>query len=336
MNKKYTPLVSVILIEYKKAGHNQYLLECLEALRKQTYKKFEIILESDHPLKIKYPKLKIIDYRGRYIPPAKKRDHGAKIAKGEIVAFLDDDTQPKPNWLTKVVPHFKDNNITGVGGPGITPPNVSWQEEASGWASASPIGSGLYTYRFLSGKKRFVDDYPSMNLAIRKNDFQKVGGFDSHFWPGEDTKLCLDLTKKLNKKIIYNPQAIVFHHRRPILKSHLKQNGSFGLHRGFFAKVLPSTSLRLFYFLPSFMLLGLVFIFFSFFFINPQISSIRHFGIICFFLYFLTLIWNANWIYVKSKSILQSAISIPVIFITHLWYGAKFIEGFLFTAKLKR
>ncbi len=336
MTKKYNPLVSVILIEYKKNGNNQYLLECLAALKKQTYKNFEIILETDHPLKIKHPKLKIVDYKGKYTPPAKKRDHGAKIAKGEIVAFIDDDTEPKSDWLSKIVPHFKNKYITGVGGPGITPPNVSWKEEASGWASASPIGAGIYIYRFLPGKKRFVDDYPSMNLSIKRDDFLSVGGYDSNYWPGEDTKLCLDLTHKLKKKIIYEPKAVVFHHRRPILKSHLRQNGNFGLHRGFFAKILPATSLRPIYFLPSLMLLGLVFISFSYLWFNPAIFSIRNFGIICFFIYFLALIGNANWIYKKSGSIRQALISIPTIFITHLWYGAKFIKGFLFTAKLKR
>jgi len=336
MTKKYNPRVSIILIEYKKNGQNQYLLECLEALKKQTYKNYEIILETDHPLKIKYPKLKIIDYKGKYISPAKKRDHGVKIAKGEIVAFIDDDTQPKPNWLNSIVPHFKDKKITGVGGPGITPPKVSWKEEASGWASASPIGAGIYIYRFLPEKKRFVDDYPSMNLSVRRDDFLTVGGYDSNFWPGEDTKLCLDLTHKLNKKIIYEPKAVVYHHRRPILYSHLRQNGNFGLHRGFFAKILPATSFRLIYFLPSLMLLGLFAISLSYFWFNPLIISLRNIGIICFFLYFLTLIGNADWIYKKSGNMFQSLISIPVIFVTHLWYGAKFLEGFLFTAKLKR
>ena len=179
----YDPLVSVIVIDYKKK--NPYLIECLEAIQNQTYKNFEIILETDYPLAIKYPKLKIIDYRGKYVPPAKKRDHGSKIAKGEILSFIDDDAYPDPHWLENLVSQFKNKNIVGVGGPGITPPNVSWKETASGWASASPIGAGPYTYRFLPGKKQFVDDYPSMNLSVRKKDFELVGGYDSDFWPGE-------------------------------------------------------------------------------------------------------------------------------------------------------
>lgn len=334
MNKQSGPLVSVIVIDYKKS--NSYLLECLEAIKKQTYKDYEIILETDHPLKLKNPKLKIIDYKGKYTPPAKKRDHGALIAKGEIVAFIDDDAYPDLHWLERIIPHFKNKKIVGVGGPGITPPNVSWLEAASGWTSASPIGAGPYTYRFLPGKKQFVDDYPSMNLAVRKVDFIKVGGYDSNFWPGEDTKLCLDLTHKLGKKIIYDPRVIVFHHRRPILKPHLKQNGSFGLHRGFFARILPETSLRLVYFFPSIMLLGLLFIILSTLSNDHSIFRIRAFGVYCFLMYLIGLFANAVWIFLKSKNFLQFIISAPIIFITHLWYGIRFIQGYLFTAKLKR
>jgi cellulose synthase/poly-beta-1,6-N-acetylglucosamine synthase-like glycosyltransferase len=220
MSKSKDPLVSVIVIDYKK--NNPYLVECLDAIQKQTYKNFEIILVCDYKVSLVYPKLRQ-KYYGHYVGPAEKRDEGARIAKGEILAFIDDDAFPSKTWLEKIVPHFRKKNITGVGGPGVTPPNVSWQEEASGWASASPVGAGPYLYRFLPNKKGFVEDYPSMNLAVRKTDFDKVGGYDSNFWPGEDTKLCLDLTHKLKKEIIYESKAIVFHHRRPVLWPHLKR-----------------------------------------------------------------------------------------------------------------
>jgi cellulose synthase/poly-beta-1,6-N-acetylglucosamine synthase-like glycosyltransferase len=332
------PYISVIVIDYKK--NNPYLLECLSAIQKQTFKDFEIILETDHPLKLNFPKLKIVDYQGKYIPPANKRDHGAKIARGEILTFIDDDAYPDKRWLEKIIPNFKDKSVVAIGGPGITPPDVSWREAASGWASASPVGAGIYTYRFLPTQKKYLDDYPSMNLSVRREEFLKVGGYDSDYWPGEDTKLCLDLTGKLNKKIIYEPKAMVYHHRRPLWFPHLKQNGSFGLHRGFFARILPATSFRLIYFLPSLMFLGLIFLVIARSVATWQSQSIVSpfytLGFYSFAIYFLALFINAIWIYTKSKSPLQSFISIPVIFITHLWYGIRFIQGYLFTAKLKR
>lgn len=325
------PLVSIIVVDYKK--ENPYLVECFEAIQRQTYRNFEIILVCDYQSKLKYPGLRQ-KYYGHYVGPAEKRDEGARMAKGEILAFIDDDAYPAPNWLESLVPHFKNKMMAGVGGPGVTPARVSWQEEASGWASASPVGAGPYTYRFLPGKKQFVDDFPSMNLAVRKEDFDKVGGYDSNFWPGEDTKLCLDLTHRLKKKIIYEPKALVFHHRRPIWKGHLRQNGNFGLHRGFFARILPETSLKPIYFLPSLMLLGLTYLIITMSLSVFNLSQI--FGLCLFAMYFLILIVNSIWIFFKSKNILQTLLSIPVIFVTHLWYGARFIQGFLFTDKLVR
>ena len=329
----FLPLVSIIIVNYKKK--NPYLKECLEAIQKQTYHHFEIILVSDYRVNLKYPKLRQ-KYFGHYVGPAEKRDIGARMAKGEILAFIDDDAFPDPNWLKNLVPHFRKLKIAGVGGPGVTPPGVGWQEAASGWASASPMGSGAYTYRFLPAQKIYIDDYPSMNLAIRKSDFVKVGGYDSNFWPGEDTKICLDLTHKLQKKIIYDPRVLVYHHRRPLWKSHLVQNGNFGLHRGFFAHILPETSLKPIYFAPSLLVLGLCYLLFFTVLAQPPFSYLHFFGRLGLILYFLCLIYNSFWIINKSKNLFQGFISIPVILITHLWYGLRFLQGFLFTDKLTR
>lgn len=333
------PLVSIIVIDYKK--DNQLLIDCLNAIQKQSYSNFEIILESDHPLKLKYPKLRVISYHGCYQSPAFKRDHAGQIAKGEILAFIDDDAYPDQDWLKNMVRNFSEDKITGVGGPGITPQGVSWQEAASGWMSASPLGAGPYAYRFLPGKKQFVDDYPSMNLAVRWADFLAVGGYDSHYWPGEDTKLCLDLVSGLGKKIIYDPKVVVYHHRRPLWLPHLKQNGSFGLHRGYFARILPQTSLRAVYLGPPFMLLGLTYLLFisPFFTRNSSfiiLNSMSNTGWLLFTGYLLSLAANSVWVYQKSKSPFQGFLSFFVVFLTHLWYGARFLQGFFFTSKLAR
>lgn len=339
--KDYCPLVSIVVIDYKK-GRNPLLVECLEAIGKQTYSNYEIILVTDYENDLNYPKLRKLSY-GKYVGPAEKRDEGGKMAKGEILAFIDDDAYPSPQWLEKVVRHFQDKKIVGVGGPGVTPPKVSWQEQASGWASASPLGAGPYTYRFLPGKKQFVDDYPSMNLAVRRSDFLQIGGYDSNYWPGEDTKLCLDLVHKLGKKIIYDPEAIVYHHRRPLWKPHLRQNGNFGLHRGYFARVLPKTSFRPSYVPPSLMFLGLSFLLITnilgiFFPVNGNnlINLANSFILGALFLYCILLSLSALWVFSKSHDYLQAIISIPAIFLTHCWYGIRFMQGYLFTKKLSR
>ena len=331
------PLISVIIVDYKK--NNPLLIKCLEAIEKQTYRNFEVVLVTDYPVKLSFPTRSGIHTNplikksfGRYVGPAQKRDWGAKKARGEILAFIDDDVYPSGDWLKHLVRHFSDPRVAGVGGPGVTPPGVSWQEEASGWMSASPMGAGPYTYRFLPGKKQLVDDYPSMNLAVRRPDFLAVGGYDSNYWPGEDTKLCLDLVHKLGKQIIYDPKVLVYHHRRPLWRPHLRQNGNFGLHRGFFARILPRTSLRPVYFGPSFLVLGLVYLLF-FSWLNPTLTTLSWY---LFGGYLLAVAGNSYWIYTRSKSLFQGALSFPVVFVTHFWYGLRFLQGFLFTKKLPR
>jgi glycosyltransferase involved in cell wall biosynthesis len=361
------PLISIIIIDYK--INNPYLEECLKAIENQTFKNYETILITDYSTKIKSPRL-IKHFFNGYTNPATKRDYGAKIAHGKYLAFIDDDAFPDKNWLKNIVKNFLDKNIAAVGGPGITPPRVSWQESASGWVSSSPLGAGPHIYRFLPMEKRFVDDYPSMNLSVRRDDFLSIGGFDSHYWPGEDTKLCLDLvyrglrkssasqaedersTKdfsslarnlpsfrsgrfhKLKKKIIYDPKVIVYHHRRPLLLPHLKQNGNYGLHRGFFVKILPENSLKTIYFLPSLfpiLVFSLPVTYYLF-----KLEIIIKIQLTFFLVYLLALFLNSIWIGVKSKSLFQAIISIPSIFLTHFWYGFKFIQGLIFTSHLKR
>ncbi len=331
--KQKLPLVSIIVIDYKRK--NPYIANLFKAVQNQSYSNYELLLITDYKNNYQTPKLRK-KYYGKYVPPANKRDYGAKMAKGEILVFLDDDAYPSPHWLKHIVNGFRNKQVVAVGGPGVTPPDTSFLEQASGWASASPVGSGSNSYRFLPQKKRFVDDYPSMNLAVRKKEFLQIGGFDSNYWPGEDTKLCLDLTHQLNKKIIYIPQALVYHHRRPLWLPHLKQHGNFGIHRGNFARTLPQTSFRLQYFGPSFLLLGLFYLLLSHLFPFLTVAPIVKLGVQLSWFYLLVLFLNAIWIYTKSSNIYQGIISIPAILITHLWYGTRFLQGFLFTSKLKR
>jgi hypothetical protein len=68
----------------------------------------------------------------------------------------------------------------------------------------------------------------------------------------------MELTKTLGKRLVYEPSALVYHHRRGLFLPHLRQIGRYGLHRGYFARHFPSTSRRIGYMMPSLFVLGLV------------------------------------------------------------------------------
>jgi GT2 family glycosyltransferase len=187
--------------------------------------------------------------------PGYKRDLCAQKAGGEILAFLDDDAYPEEGWLEAAARIFEDPEVGAVGGPGVTPPGDSVARWGSGLVYSSLLAGGPYAYRYFPRAARQVDDYPTCNLLVRRDLFLKIGGFDTKFWPGEDTVACLKIVHEENKKIAYSPDVLVYHHRRDLYAGHLKQVNAYARHRGYFVKRFPQTSLRLSYFIPSLFLL---------------------------------------------------------------------------------
>lgn len=315
---------------------NDYLYETCRELNTIPDKNFEILIFSN---KLKEDVEKLEKELGARIfqigdvSPAVKRDEAMKYAKGEYLAFTDDDAYPDKNWFEVAQKYLSDEKVSAVGGPQLTPPKDSFWQKVSGAMFMSPL-SGLAVMRYVPVKKvREIEDWPSVNFIIKKADFEKVGGFSCHYYPGEDTKLCLDIIKKLNKKILYVPELIVYHHRRSGFKRHLKQTGNYGLHRGYFAKAYPETSRKIstLYFVPSifvlFLALGAIVSYFSGFFLKIYITGMT--------VYVLALILSTVWLAVRTKSFWISLATIPYLFSFHIWYGIRFIQGLVFIKDLK-
>ena len=155
-----------------------------------------------------------------------------------------------------------------------------------------------------------------------------MGGFDCAFWPGEDTFLCDKLTENDNK-IWYDPELIVWHHRRESLRGHLKQVGGYGLHRGYFARRFPTSSRRWSYFIPSLMVIALVLTVLSL----VLMPSLSRYLILPWVVYLLALIFATIQV-ARRTSLGVAAMSMPYTFLTHTWYGLRFIKGFTMTKEL--
>jgi len=259
------------------------------------------------------------------VSPSQKRDIAMGYATGKILAFIDDDAYPTEDWLSYALENFKDENVAAVGGPAVTPQEDNIRQEASGIIYSSFLVSGKFIYRYLPKKKQEVDDYPSCNFLVLRSVMQELGGFNTNFWPGEDTKLCLDITKHLGKKIIYDPRVLVYHHRRPVFLAHLRQVANYALHRGYFAKKYPGTSLKLAYFIPTLFLFALI----GGAILSLILTPIR-------IIYYLGLLLYL--ISVSIASIHKDLRLIPLVFfgiiLTHLSYGFYFLRG-LISKRLK-
>jgi cellulose synthase/poly-beta-1,6-N-acetylglucosamine synthase-like glycosyltransferase len=298
---------------------NAYIRETLDHLRGLDYSDFEVLALPD----------KSVDWGDgvHIIPtghmgPAAKRDLALGHATGDILAFLDDDTYPAPDWLSSAVSYFENPTVAAVGGPAVTPASDSALQRASGHVYASLLGGGTYAYRYIPQAARDVDDYPTCNLLVRRADFEAVGGFDTRFWPGEDTKLCLDLTHRLGKRIVYAPDAVVYHHRRALFGPHLRQVRSYATHRGYFAKRFPKTSLRFSYFLPTLLVMGMV----GGGVLGFLVPAIAPFYVIGIALYLLAAVASAAHI---SRSLTLTPVVAAGIVATHVVYGTWFPIGML-------
>lgn len=318
-----TPQVSVVIPVRR---INRYIQESIPLILNHPYVNLGVIVLPD--ISTTGDGVESSD-RVRIIPtgsmgPAQKRDLGATLASGTILAFLDDDAYPAPTWLSAAIPHFRDESTAAVGGPTLTPSSDSLWQQVSGWALSTQLGSGGAVMRYAPrGKAHDVDDWPSVNLLVRKADFQAVGGFNCAYYPGEDTKLCLDLTKKLGKRIVYEPAALVYHHRRSLFWGHFRQIGQYAVHRGFFVKAFPETSRRLSYFLPSMLALGLIGG------LPAALLSARLRAIYLAIIasYTGALLLTGVSVGIRARRPLMGAFVAPAIAMTHIWYGLSFLRG---------
>jgi cellulose synthase/poly-beta-1,6-N-acetylglucosamine synthase-like glycosyltransferase len=227
------------------------LRACLDACLEQQYENFEVIVASDQPLPGVPSAVTVVETGSRSdTSPAVKRDAAFGVSSGDILAYVDDDAYPRPDWLERAAGHFADPDVQALGGPGLTPPESSWRERVGGAVYESPAGSGQLRYRFLPLAPRSVTDYPAYNLFVRRPALEAVGGWGTTFYGGEDTVLCLKLAEA-GWPVHYAPDVVVYHRRREILRPHLRQVANVGRHRGYFVRAFPRTSRRLLYALPA-------------------------------------------------------------------------------------
>ncbi len=233
------------------------LRRCVGALAAQraAYPKLDAIVLPDAPSGEAWPDWVREIPTGKVLP-SDKRNLGIREARGEIIAFLDDDARPLEGWLEHAIPYFTDRAIGAVGGPAVTPPEDPFAAKMSGRVYASPLVSAGARRRYVPTRVTDEDDLPSCNLLVRASLLREIGGYDTAHWPGEDTILCLEIARRA--RLVYDPWVAAAHHRRPLFGPHLRQVSRYARHRGYFAKRFPETSRRFAYFVPSLLLLGTV------------------------------------------------------------------------------
>jgi GT2 family glycosyltransferase len=307
---------------------SDYLRETVPHILALDYSDWELFIITNDEQVTEWPaepRIKIMS-SGK-VGPAEKRDLAARVAAGVYLVFLDDDSYPESNLLSLALTKFASGSVA-LGGPAMTPLNDSFKQKVSGVVFSSRITGGAPERYRPVGEQREVDDWPSVNLMVKRDVFISVDGFDSPYWPGEDTFLCLKLLRA-GHKVTYIPDLIVWHHRREGLLRHMKQVGAYGLHRGYFARHLPETSRRVEYFFPS--VVFLMFLCLPIVLLLPEYFRWLFLLGICGYL--SAVVVGILDLMRYEKPIVAIA-ALPYVIATHISYGYQFLRGLFHRGKL--
>lgn len=204
-----SPLVSIIVCTYNRAG---FLDKCLKSLQVQTYNKHEIIVvngpstdDTDNILKI-YPEIFVVRQEENGLSSA--RNLGICAAKGDIIAFIDDDAIADRSWLAYLVQGYSDESVGGVGGYAVNP--SGYVQFDNGVINNCGIPKAVRE----EGETLKKGEYPismGTNCSFRKKVLYEVDGFDPYLkYYHDESDLCVRIIKA-GYKIVYQRNAVVVH-----------------------------------------------------------------------------------------------------------------------------
>lgn len=211
------PEVSIIIPVYNKLV---YTLNCLQSISQNTEGDCEVIVVDDASKDGTYRALSKIENlrllkNKRNIGFIDSCNSGAKASKGKYILFLNNDTMVTKGWLPPLLEIIKRDDVGAVGSKLVYPDGTLQEAGSIVWNDGSALGYGRgdnaekpeYNY------VRDVDYCSGAALMVKRELFEKIGGFDERFKPGyyEDTDLCFSI-RNLGYKVMYQPMSVVAHY----------------------------------------------------------------------------------------------------------------------------
>jgi GT2 family glycosyltransferase len=212
--------ISVVICAYTENRWDQ-VCAAVESVRAQSLPSQDIIVVVDYNpalykrLTASLDGVTVVENReGKGLSGA--RNTGSAVAKGEIIAFLDDDAVASPDWLKFLNESYESPAVMGVGG--LTVPN--WQTARPAWMPEEfywVVGSS-YTGMPPSGTP--VRNLLGANMSFRREVFTLVDGFqtgigrtsDKRPLGCEETEFCIRLGQRSpGSLLIMENRAVVSH-----------------------------------------------------------------------------------------------------------------------------
>jgi cellulose synthase/poly-beta-1,6-N-acetylglucosamine synthase-like glycosyltransferase len=197
--------------------------ECLSSIMELDYPKqlLEVIVidggSTDSTLKLAeaYP-VKVI-FSQLSAPAA--YNYVLKNVENELIGLIDSDAKVEKGWLKKLVKHLNSPEVAGASGTVET-----WDKEK---LVPRTVGYELnFRYKRLPSK---VERIATMNLLLKRNVLQEIGGFDENLPTQYDTDLGARLAKA-GHRIAFDPQVVCYHFHRSTLGAFFKQQLKYGEH----------------------------------------------------------------------------------------------------------
>lgn len=223
------PMASVVICSYNGA---KTLRECLTAVTRLEYPDFEVIVVNDGSSDATPRIAAEFDVKVISIPNgglSNARNVGWRNARGEIVAYVDDDACPDPHWLAYIVSGLLRSDFAGIGGPNLSPAEDCFVAHCVDCAPGNP------THVLIDDRR--AEHVPGCNMAFWRHRIEAVDGFDATFRiAGDDVDFCWRLQAK-GWTLGFTAPAVVWHHRRNTVRTYWRATNA--------STVRPAARMRL-------------------------------------------------------------------------------------------
>ena len=221
--------VSIVICTYNRAP---FLKRTLNSLANLNYKNFEIVVvngpstdETEDVLEPFQNSIKIL--KNPQTNLSISRNIGIKASAGDIIAFIDDDAIPDPNWLNDILALYTDPNIGGVGGKVYGPGDDHFQFEGGYVNFWGESNVHYYGADFNDPKGTRYNMMLGTNCTFRRQAIVAIGGFDEYYeYFHDESDACLRMVRS-GFKILNHPKAFIHHE---FAKSHIRESTFDGCH----------------------------------------------------------------------------------------------------------
>jgi glycosyltransferase involved in cell wall biosynthesis len=173
------------------------------------------------------------------------RNTGIRAATAPVVAFLDDDCEPQPEWARELLDAYEDG-VIGVGGPlvpdapggfmlGFLRRNNPLLPLEMNLAHSERLLYRLYLYVLRQWApeerhdKRQVYTLVGANMSFLHEVLAEVGLDERFRFGAEDLDLCLQVLRRFpDGRLVTTPDAVVRHHFEPDLRDTLRRSRAYG------------------------------------------------------------------------------------------------------------